>query len=113
MELREEREQQNRARCSVAAHGAQGRETGLRACRMQLPEKTEPYRQQILDLLASCKGISCESMRTARRAEQLSYQALTAFCREQGIGAKRRSLPQASTISSPAWKCGTTARRMK
>jgi len=34
-------------------------------------EKAEPYRQQILDLLLTCKGISCESMRiwwrTARR----------------------------------------------
>ena len=32
------------------------------------PEKAEPYRQQILDLLASCKGTSCESMRNSRGA---------------------------------------------
>jgi len=27
-------------------------------------EKAEPYRQQILELLISCKGISCESMKS-------------------------------------------------
>jgi hypothetical protein len=50
-------------------------------------EKAEPYRQQILDLLTSCKG------NLVRVHEQLlvdgatlSYQALTAFCRRQGIG---------------------------
>jgi transposase len=37
---------------------------------IQRPEKAEPYRQQILDLLASCKGTSCESMRNSRRTER-------------------------------------------
>jgi transposase len=51
------------------------------------PEKAEPYRQQILDLLASCKGNLVrvhEELQVSGAA--LSYQALTAFCRRQGIG---------------------------
>jgi hypothetical protein len=50
-------------------------------------EKAEPFRQQILDLLASCKGNLVrvhEELRVSGAA--LSYQALTAFCRRQGIG---------------------------
>jgi transposase len=54
---------------------------------IQRPEKAEPYRQQILDLLASCKGNLVrvhEELQTSGAA--MSYQALTAFCRRQGIG---------------------------
>jgi transposase len=54
---------------------------------IQRPEKAEPYRQQILDLLASCKGNLVrvhEELKAAGGA--LSYAALTAFCRRQGIG---------------------------
>jgi transposase len=54
---------------------------------IQRPEKAEPYRQQILDLLASCKGNLVrvhEELEAAGAA--MSYQALTAFCRRQGIG---------------------------
>jgi transposase len=54
---------------------------------IQRPEKAEPYRQQILDLLASCKGNLVrvhEELQASGAA--LSYQALTAFCRRQGIG---------------------------
>jgi transposase len=54
---------------------------------IQRPEKAEPYRQQILDLLASCKGNLVrvhEELRVS--GATLSYQALTAFCRRQGIG---------------------------
>src|SRR5580658_3624971 len=54
---------------------------------MQRPEKAEPYRQQILDLLASCKGNlvrAHEELQASGAA--MSYQALTAFCRRQGIG---------------------------
>jgi hypothetical protein len=54
---------------------------------IQRAEKAEPHRQQILDLLASCKG------NLVRVHEELvvggallSYPALTAFCRKQGIG---------------------------
>src|SRR5580698_2776021 len=50
-------------------------------------EKAEPYRQQILELLATCKG---NLVRVHEELEAsgatLSYQALTAFCRRQGIG---------------------------
>ena len=51
------------------------------------PEKAEPYRPQILELFAHCKGnlVRVHEELTARGA-QLSYQALTAFCRRQGIG---------------------------
>ena len=54
---------------------------------MQRPEKAEPYRQQILELLNSCKG---NLVRVHEELEAsgatMSYQALTAFCRRQGIG---------------------------
>jgi Sigma-70, region 4 len=54
---------------------------------IQRAEKGEPYRQQILDLLASCKGnlVRVHEELTASGAA-LSYPALTAFCRRQGIG---------------------------
>lgn len=50
-------------------------------------EKAEPFRQQILDLLASCKG-NLVRVHEELRADgaALSYPALTAFCRRQGIG---------------------------
>ncbi len=54
---------------------------------IQRTEKAEPYRQQILDLLANCKGnlVRVHEELTASGAV-LSYQALTAFCRRQEIG---------------------------
>src|SRR5664280_3226508 len=54
---------------------------------IQRAEKAEPYRQQILDLLTSCKGnlVRVHEELTASGAA-LSYPALTAFCRKQGIG---------------------------
>ena len=54
---------------------------------IQRTEKAEPYRQQILDLLVSCKGnlVRVHEELTADGAA-LSYPALTAFCRRQGIG---------------------------
>ena len=54
---------------------------------IQRPEKAEPHRQQILDLLTSCKGnlVRVHEELTASGAT-LSYPALTAFCRRQGIG---------------------------
>src|SRR5271165_4221085 len=54
---------------------------------IQRKEKAEPYRRQILDLLASCKGNLVrvhEELKVSGAA--LSYQALTSFCRRQGIG---------------------------
>jgi transposase len=50
-------------------------------------EKAEPYRQQILELWAACKGnlVRVHEELTADGAA-LSYPALTAFCRRHGIG---------------------------
>jgi transposase len=54
---------------------------------LERPEKAEPYRQQILELFASCQGnlVRVHEELVAGGAE-LSYQALTAFCRRHGIG---------------------------
>jgi predicted transcriptional regulator len=54
---------------------------------IQRAEKAEPYREQILDLLVSCKGnlVRVHEDLVASGAV-LSYQALTGFCRRQGIG---------------------------
>ncbi len=51
------------------------------------PEKVAAYRGQILDLHARCHGnlVRVHEELVASGA-QLSYQALTAFCRRQGIG---------------------------
>jgi transposase len=64
----------------------------LRSNSTQVPEiqraqKAEPYRQQILDLWISCKG-NLVRVHEELRADgaKLSYPALTAFCRRQGIG---------------------------
>src|SRR5580704_6536827 len=54
---------------------------------LQRPEKAEPYRQQILELFGRCKGnlVRVHEELLASGAE-LSYPALTAFCRRHGIG---------------------------
>jgi hypothetical protein len=54
---------------------------------LQRPEKAEPYRQQILELFDTCKGnlVRVHEELLAGGA-QLSYAALTAFCRRHGIG---------------------------
>jgi transposase len=51
------------------------------------PEKAAPYREQILELYARCKGnlVRVHEELLAEGA-QVSYSALTAFCRRQGIG---------------------------
>jgi transposase len=53
------------------------------------PQKAEPYRQQILELYASCQGnlVRVHEELLAVGVE-LSYPALTAFCRREGIGQK-------------------------
>jgi len=55
--------------------------------RIERPEKAEPYRQDILDLYGSCKG---NLVRVHEELEhlgaELSYPALTAYCRRHGIG---------------------------
>ena len=52
------------------------------------PEKAEPYRQQILELLQSCKGnlVRVREELGATSGVDLSYSTLTAFCRRHGIG---------------------------
>lgn len=54
---------------------------------LQRAEKAEPYRQQILELFEQCKGnlVRVHEDLLASGAE-LSYAALTAFCRRHGIG---------------------------
>ncbi len=51
------------------------------------PEKAEAYRIQILELLASHKGnlVRVHEELVSRGAD-VSYPALTAFCRRHGIG---------------------------
>ena len=50
------------------------------------PEKAEPWRQQILELLSRCKGnLVRVHEELNERGANLSYQALTAFCRRHGI----------------------------
>ena len=64
---------------------------------IQRQEKAEPmrfqllrqYRKQILELLDSCKGnLARVHEELVRDGATLSYAALTAFCRRQGIGQK-------------------------
>ena len=52
-------------------------------------EKADPYRREILDLYAECKGnlVRVHEELLASGAD-LSYPALTAFCRRHGIGQK-------------------------
>jgi transposase len=51
------------------------------------PEKAEPYRQQILELLDSCKGnLVRVREELAASGVNLSYSTLTAFCRRHSIG---------------------------
>src|SRR5689334_12506144 len=64
----------------------------LRSQSIEVPElhraeKAQPHRQQILELLAQCKGnlVRVHEELLAAGAE-LSYAALTAFCRRHGIG---------------------------
>ena len=53
------------------------------------PEKATPYRQEILDLHATCKGnLQRVHEELQTMGADLSYPALTAFCRRNGIGTK-------------------------
>lgn len=55
--------------------------------RIERPEVAAPYREEILKLYQSCKGnlVRVHEELVASGAN-FSYQALTAFCRRQGIG---------------------------
>ena len=54
---------------------------------LRRPEKAEPYREHILELFSNCKGnlVRVHEELVASGAE-VSYPALTAFCRRHGIG---------------------------
>src|SRR5437899_7077167 len=54
---------------------------------LQRPEKAEPYRQQILELFDQCKGnlVRVHEELVVSGGVELSYAALTAFCRRHGI----------------------------
>src|ERR1041385_7355949 len=54
---------------------------------LQRAEKAEPHRQQIMELFDKCEGnlVRVHEELVAAGAE-LSYPALTAFCRRHGIG---------------------------
>jgi transposase len=69
---------------------------------LERPEKTTPYREQILELYQRCKGnlVRVHEELVAAGA-QLSYPALTAFCRRQGIGQERK-LPVGEYHFQPA-----------
>jgi hypothetical protein len=55
--------------------------------RLERAEKAETYRQQILEYYASCKGNLVRVHEELKRlGAELSYPALTAFCRKNGIG---------------------------
>jgi len=54
---------------------------------LQRTEKAEPHRQQILELFDQCKGnLVRVHEELVGGGAQLSYPALTAFCRRHGIG---------------------------
>jgi transposase len=60
---------------------------------LERPEKATPYREQILELYPRCKGNLVRVYEELVAAgAQLSYPALTAFCRRQGIGQERKPL---------------------
>ncbi len=68
-------------------------------------EKAEPYRQEILDLFASCKGNLVRVHEELEAAGvKLSYPALTAFCRRSGIGEKP-AVPAGQYTFQPGQEC--------
>lgn len=58
--------------------------------RLEREEKAEPHRERIVELLAECKGNLVRVHEELAKAKvDVSYQALTAFCRRHEIGKKR------------------------
>jgi len=58
---------------------------------IERPEKADPFRQEILDLHASCKGnLQRVHEELMAMGAELSYQALTGYCRRHEIGTKER-----------------------
>lgn len=68
-------------------------------------EKAEPHRQEIMELYASCRGNLVRVHEELLSAgANLSYPALTAFCRRQGIGLQPK-LPAGQYDFDPAKEC--------
>jgi transposase len=61
----------------------------IRVAALDRTEKAEPYHDEIMELVSSCKGnlVRVHEELEAQGA-QLSYPALTAYCRRHGIGQK-------------------------
>ena len=58
-----------------------------KAAKIVRPEKAEPYRDQIVELYASCRGnLVRVHEELAKTGAELSYQALTGFCRRHELG---------------------------
>jgi transposase len=58
---------------------------------IERPEKAAPFRQEILDLHASCKGnLQRVHEELIAMGANLSYQALTGYCRRHEIGTKEK-----------------------
>ena len=55
---------------------------------IERPRKADPYKDEILDQYASCKGnlVRVHEELVDKKGAGLSYQALTAFCRKHSIG---------------------------
>ncbi len=69
------------------------------------PEKAEEYRQEVLDLYASCKGnLARVHEELQESGADISYPALTAFCRRHGIG-HAPPLPAGQYHFEPAEEC--------
>jgi transposase len=69
------------------------------------PEKAESYRQEILDQYASCKGnLVRVHEELGYLGSDISYSALTAFCRRHGIG-HQPVLPAGQYHFEPGEEC--------
>jgi transposase len=69
------------------------------------PEKAEEYRQEILDLYASCQGNLVRVHEELQESgADISYAGLTAFCRRHGIG-HTPPLPAGQYHFEPAEEC--------
>ena len=81
--------------------------------KIERKEMATPFRQQILELLPSCKGnlVRVHEELVASGAT-FSYQALTAFRRREGIG-QTPVVPAGRYEFSPARKRSMTPRRTK
>lgn len=78
------------ARTLRVSRGAVKRVIGSRSANppsISRAEKAEPYRQDIVDLFERCRGnLVRVHEELVEQGAQLSYQALTAYCRRHGIG---------------------------